>query len=277
MPDPILITGCSTGIGRAVTLALLDRGHTVYATARRPETLAELEAKGAIALALDVTDEESMKAAVDAIEKEHGAVGTLINNAGFAQYGAFENVPLADARRQLDTNVFGLARLTQLVLPAMRAAGRGRIVNVSSMGGRLTFPLGTWYHVSKHSVEALSDTLRQEVRQHGIDVVLIEPGGVRTSFEATMDARYVSESEGPYAALERAGRRYFGEAYSSRWAVSPDRAAKAFVKAVEARRPRHRYLGTAAGKASVHLRRLGGSRLWDWIVRRLFAGAAKRA
>lgn len=277
MPDPILITGCSTGIGRAVAVALLDRGHTVYATARRPETLAELEVKGAIVFALDVTDEKSMRAAVGAVEKDHGAVGTLINNAGFAKYGAFENVPLEEARHQLETNVFGLARLTQMVLPAMREAGRGRIINVSSMGGRVTFPFGTWYHVSKYAVEALSDTLRQEVRQHGIDVVLMEPGGVRTSFEATLDAEYVSESEGPYAALERAGRWYFQRFYASRWAVTPEKAAKTFVKAVEARRPRHRYLGTAAAKTSVHLRRLGGSRMWDRIVRRLFTKAAKRA
>ena len=277
MNDPILITGCSTGIGRAVALALLDRGHTVYATARLVDTLAELEAKGARVLALDVTDEASMAAAVQAVEAEYGSVGTLINNAGFAKYGAFENVPLDEARRQLETNVFGLARLTQLVLPAMRKAGRGRIINVSSMGGRVTFPLGAWYHVSKHSVEALSDTLRQEVRQHGIDVVLMEPGTVRTAFDATMDAEYVSEAEGPYAALEVAGRRYFGEAYRSRWAVTAEKAARPFVKAVEARHPRHRYLSTTVGKFSVHLRRLGGSRLWDAIVRRLFAGAARRA
>jgi NAD(P)-dependent dehydrogenase (short-subunit alcohol dehydrogenase family) len=275
--DPILITGCSTGIGRAVALALLERGHTVYATARSIDTLADLEAKGARTFALDVTDEDSTKTAVDAIEAEYGAVGTLINNAGFAQYGAAEYVPLEDARRQLDTNVFGLARLTQLVLPAMRAAGRGRILNVSSMGGRLAFPFGAWYHVSKHAVEAFSDTLRQEVRQFGIEVVLLEPGGVRTAFESTMDAAYVSESDGPYARLERAGRRYFREFYATRWAVTPEQAAKPFVKAVESRRPRHRYLSTAAAKTSVHLRRLGGSRLWDWIVRRLFAGAEKRA
>ncbi|MCJ7827453.1 MAG: SDR family NAD(P)-dependent oxidoreductase, partial [Demequinaceae bacterium] len=176
-----------------------------------------------------------------------------------------------------ETNVFGLARLTQLVLPAMREAGRGRIINVSSMGGRLTFPLGTWYHVSKHAVEALSDTLRQEVKGLGIDVVLMEPGGVRTSFESTMDTEYVSESEGPYAALEKAGRWYFAEVYRSRWTVTADKAARTFVKAVEARRPRCRYLSTAAGRTSVNLRRLGGSRLWDWMVRRQFAGAAKRA
>ncbi|MBN2176547.1 MAG: SDR family NAD(P)-dependent oxidoreductase [Demequinaceae bacterium] len=276
MNDPILITGCSTGIGRAVALALLDRGHTVYATARRVETLADLEAKGARILPLDVTDEKSMTAAVRTIEAEYSAVGTLINNAGFAKYGALENVPLDEARRQLETNVFGLARLTQLVLPAMRKAGRGRIINVSSMGGRLTFPLGAWYHVSKHAVEALSDTLRQEVRGFGIDVVLMEPGAIRTEFGTTLDAEYVRDADGPYAGLEAAGRKYFGDAYKSRWTGTADEAARAFVRAVEARRPKHRYLSTAMGKFSVNLRRLGGSRLWDAIVRSQFAGAAKK-
>ena len=205
MNDPILITGCSTGIGRAVALALLDRGHTVYATARRVDTLADLEAKGARILPLDITNEKSMAAAVRAIETEYGAVGTLINNAGFAKYGAFENVPLDEARRQLETNVFGLARMTQLVLPAMREAGRGRIINVSSMGGRVTFPFGTWYHVSKHSVEALSDTLRQEVRGFGIDVVIMEPGGVRTSFEGHHGRRVHQRVRGPVCHARESG------------------------------------------------------------------------
>jgi short-subunit dehydrogenase len=185
-------------------------------------------------------------------------------------------VPLDEARRQLETNLFGLARLTQLVLPAMREAGHGRILNVSSMGGRLTFPLGAWYHVSKYSVEALSDTLRQEVRRFGIDVVLMEPGTVRTEFDSTLDAEYSSDAEGPYGELEAAGRHYFGEAYRSRWAITADKAARPFVRAVEARRPKHRYLSTALGKFSVNLRRLGGSRLWDALVRNQFSGAAKR-
>lgn len=274
--DPILITGCSTGIGRAVALALLERGHTVYATARLVETLADLEAKGAKILALDVTDEDSMTAAVQKVESEYGAVGTLINNAGYAKYGAFENVSLDDARQQLETNVFGLARLTQLVLPEMRAAGRGRIINISSMGGRLALPLGAWYHASKHAIEALSDTLRQEVRAFGIDVILIEPGAVRTAFDATLDAEYTSDTDGPYSSLEAAGRQYFGSAYRSRWAVSAAKAARPIVRAVEARHPKNRYLSTAIGKTSVHLRRLGGSRLWDGIVRRQFEGAARR-
>lgn len=277
MSDPILITGCSTGIGRAVALALVARGHTVYATARRRETLDDLKAAGAHVLALDVTNERSMVAAVEAIEAKHGAVGTLINNAGFAKYGALENIPIAEARRQFETNVFGLARLTQLVLPGMRQAGRGRILNVSSMGGRLTFPLGAWYHASKWAVEALSDTLRQEVSEFGIEVVIIEPGPVRTAFDATLDAEYVTGGDGAYADLEAAGRTVFGNAYAGRWTITPERAARHFVRAVEAKRPRRRYLSTAVGRVSVHTRRLGGSGVWDTMVRSQFRPALQAA
>jgi NAD(P)-dependent dehydrogenase (short-subunit alcohol dehydrogenase family) len=150
--DPVLVTGCSTGIGRATAERLLDGGHTVYATARRPETLAALEVRGAHVLALDVTDEASMRTAVEIVESAHGAVGALVNNAGYGVYGPVEEVDLDAARAQFETNVFGLGRMCQLVLPGMRRAGRGRIVNVSSMGGRIVFPTGGWYHASKYAV-----------------------------------------------------------------------------------------------------------------------------
>src|SRR5688572_4408696 len=184
--DPVLVTGCSTGIGRAVAQALLASGHTVWATARRPETLADLAEAGAHVTSLDVTDEGSMRTAVDEVEAAHGAVGTLVNNAGYGEYGAVEEVSLDKVRAMFETNVFGLARMCQLVLPGMRAAGRGRILNVSSMGGRMTFPLGGYYHASKYAVEALSDALRVEVRPFGVDVVVLEPGVTRSSFEATI-------------------------------------------------------------------------------------------
>src|SRR5687768_15581696 len=154
---PVLITGCSTGIGRATAERLAARGWTVYASARRPETIADLT--GCRQLQLDVTDETSMKAAVKAILDEHPAIGALVNNAGYGIHGAFETIEVEEARRQFETNFFGLARLSQLVLPSMREAGAGRIVNVSSMGGKITFPGGGYYHASKHAVEALSDAL----------------------------------------------------------------------------------------------------------------------
>ena len=178
----VLVTGCSSGIGRATAGMLARSGWPVYATARRPEALSELEELGCQALQLDVTDDASMRGAVDAVERVHGAVGVLVNNAGFSQSGAVEAVSPDQARRQFDTNFFGPARLCQLVLPGMRAQGWGKVVNIGSMGGRLTFPGGGYYHASRAYLEALSDALRFEVAGFGIDVVLLEPGFIRTGF-----------------------------------------------------------------------------------------------
>ncbi len=269
--DPVLVTGCSSGIGRATAQALVAAGHTVYATARRPETLADLQAAGARTLALDVTDEDSMKTAVAAVEDEHGTVGTLVNNAGYGVYGPVEEVAMDDVRRQFETNVFGLGRLTQLVLPGMRAAGGGRVVNVSSMGGRLVYPTGGWYHASKYAVEALSDALRVEVKPFGVDVVLVEPGLIRTEFESVASGGLSPEAaSGPYAVLRRTSDEVMRRGYSSRLGAEPSAVADVIVRAVAARRPRSRYVVTPAAKAQVQLRRLGGDRLWDAFVGRAY-------
>ncbi len=271
--DPILLTGCSTGIGRATAELLARRGHTVYATARKPETLAELVDHGARALALDVTDEASMQAAVDAIVAEHGAVGTLVNNAGYGEYGTIEETSIDAVRRMFETNVFGLARLTQLVLPSMRGAGRGRVVNISSMGGRMTFPLGGYYHASKYAVEAISDALRNEVRGFGIDVVVVEPGITRSNFEETISGSdaLAAQPDSPYAAMVASISEANRDAYSNRMiSASSESVAEAIVKAVESDRPRARYLLTPAAKGMVAARTLGGDRVWDLIVRRQF-------
>src|SRR3712207_6648504 len=180
MPDSasraVLITGCSTGIGHATAARLAAAGWPVYATARRVETLAELEQAGCKTLALDVTDEASMQAAVSEVERDHGAVGVLINNAGYSQSGPIEEIPIDAARRQFETNVFGAMRMAQLVLPKMREQRWGKVVNLSSMGANFTFPGGGWYHATKHALGSLSDALRFEVAGFGIDVVIIEPG-----------------------------------------------------------------------------------------------------
>src|SRR5213083_1227713 len=185
MPDvskAVLITGCSSGIGRATAQRLAGSGWTVYATARRPESIADLEAAGCRTLALDVTDEASMSAAVRAVEEAEGAVGVLVNNAGYSQSGAVESVPIDRVRRQFETNVFGLVRMCQLVLPGMRRQGWGKIVNISSMGGRLVFPGGGFYHATKFAVEAISDALRFEVKGFGVGVTIVEPGLIKTEF-----------------------------------------------------------------------------------------------
>ena len=245
----------------------------MWATARRPDTLADLAAAGAHVTGLDVTDEASMTAAVAEVEAAHGRVGTLVNNAGYGEYGAVEEVDLDKVRTMFETNVFGLARMCQLVLPGMRAAGRGRIVNISSMGGRMTFPLGGYYHATKYAVEALSDALRVEVRPFGVDVVVIEPGVTRSAFGRRSASRTpLRESRTrPYAAMRGRCRRTNTEAYANqRLSVSPESVAEVVVKAVEAARPRTRYLLTPAARAMVTARTLGGDRVWDRIVTRQF-------
>ncbi|MBI4940309.1 MAG: SDR family NAD(P)-dependent oxidoreductase [Actinobacteria bacterium] len=269
--DPVLVTGCSSGIGLATAQRLLTAGHTVYATARRPETLDGLARAGARVLALDVTDEASMRTAVEAVEHEHGAVGALVNNAGYGVYGPVEEVDLDDVRAQFETNVFGLGRMCQLVLPGMRRAGRGRIVNISSMGGRLVFPTGGWYHASKYAVEALSDALRLEVKPFGVDVVVVEPGLIRTEFGTTASHGLAAGDEGSaYGGLRSYADELMANAYRSRAAAEPGVVADAVVKAVQTRRPRTRYVVTAAAKLQVQTRRLAGDRVWDMAMRQAY-------
>lgn len=277
----VLITGASSGIGRATAQRLSRRGDlTVFATARKPAALDELAAAGIRTLALDVTDEESMRAAVAAVTAEHGAVGALVNNAGYGAYGTIEETDLDTVRRQFETNVFGLARMTQLVLPGMRAAGGGRIVNLSSMGGRLVFPAGGYYHASKYAVEAISDALRFEVAPFGVQVSIIEPGLIRTGFGATAADTLASSAEttGPYADLVEATDRQMAQSFASRTlSAGPEAVAAAIEKAVTARRPRTRYVVTPAAGALVHSRRLLGGRAFDAYLRRAFRTRSPRA
>jgi NAD(P)-dependent dehydrogenase (short-subunit alcohol dehydrogenase family) len=261
---PVLITGCSSGIGWAAAISLHAAGLTVYATARQVDALADLARQGIHTLALDVTDEASMTDAVAAVEHEAGPVGVLVNNAGYGLYGPVEQLPMDEIRRQFETNFFGLVRLTQLVLPGMRRRGRGRILNVSSMGGRITLPGGAFYHASKYAVEALSDALRMEVAQFGIDVVLIEPGPVKTPWNdvavASLSAATPTGAGGdpgdgdsvpggsaadgdPYATYKAAVGASFGRTQAGlvgRFGSTSEDIAKVITQAVTARRPRAR-------------------------------------
>lgn len=269
----MLITGCSSGIGRATAARLIGAGHTVYATARRPETLNELEHAGCRALALDVTDEDSMAAAVEAVEQAHGRVGTLVNNAGYGEYGPIEEVAMDRVRRQFETNVVGLARLCQLVLPGMRATGGGWIVNVSSVAGRLTFPASGYYHASKYAVEAISDALRLETKPFGVRVILIEPGLIRTSFADTA-ARTLDQSnraDSAYAPLIRTMNTRMAASFASKAiATGPETVAAVIERALTSARPRARYVITPAARALVNLRRLLPDRAFDTLLRTQF-------
>jgi NAD(P)-dependent dehydrogenase (short-subunit alcohol dehydrogenase family) len=270
----VLVTGCSSGIGRATAERLAERGWTVYATARRPETLADLAAKGCRTLALDVTDEASMVAAVAAVERAEGGIGALVNNAGYSQSGALETVSPADVRRQFDTNVFGLLRLAQLVLPGMRRRRAGRIVNVSSMGGRMSFPGGGVYHATKHAVEAISDVLRFEVAGFGVDVICVEPGLIRTEFGATAAASVPVDGDDAYAAFNAGVARSTRESYDGplgrRLGGGPEAVAAAIERALTSERAPSRVLVTPSARLFVGLRRLLPDRAWDALLARSF-------
>ncbi|HVK26941.1 MAG TPA: SDR family NAD(P)-dependent oxidoreductase [Nocardioides sp.] len=272
MTKTVLITGCSSGIGAATASRLLASGWEVWASARRPETLADLASAGCRTVALDVTDEGSMATAVDAVLDGSGRLDALVNNAGYSQSGALESLDVADVRRQFETNVFGLLRLTQLVLPAMREQRSGRIVNIGSMGGKLTFPGGGAYHASKYAVEALSDALRFEVAGFGIKVVLIEPGLITTNFEAAVAAG-MPTGEGPYAAFNEQVQAATTEAYDgpmARFGGPPEAVAKVIEKALTKASPKPRYTVTISAPAAMAARKVLGDRGWDLAMRTQF-------
>jgi NAD(P)-dependent dehydrogenase (short-subunit alcohol dehydrogenase family) len=270
----VLITGCSSGIGRASALRLVAKGWTVYASARREESIADLADAGCETLTLDVTDTESMRAAVARVEREQGAVGVLVNNAGYSQSGPVEQVEMEAVRRQFETNVFGVIALTQLVLPKMREQRWGKIVNIGSMGGRLTFPGGGYYHATKHALEAISDALRFEVRGFGIDTILVEPGLIVTEFGnaavASMDGVV---HDGPYAEFNAKLAKLTTDTYEGpmkHLGGGPDAVAKAIEKAISRRRPAARVRVTASARLAIAQRRLTPDRVWDAAMRTQF-------
>jgi NADP-dependent 3-hydroxy acid dehydrogenase YdfG len=273
----VLITGCSSGIGHATAQRLNADGWSVYATARRPESIADLAAQGCTTLALDVTDEQSMNAAVARVTEAEGAVGVLINNAGYSQSGAVETVALDAVRTQFETNVFGLLRMCQLVLPGMREQRWGKLVNIGSMGGRLVFPGGGIYHATKYAVEALSDALRFEVRGFGVDVVLIEPGLITTAFGEVASGSVAKGEEGHgdgvYADFNRHVAKVTAEAYEGplvKLGGGPEKVAAAIAAALTAKRPKARYPVTPSAHLLIGQRRLTPDRVWDLMMRAQF-------
>jgi len=268
----VLVTGCSSGIGRATALHLAARGHAVYASARRPDSIADLEQHGCKLLALDVTDETSRQEAVHAVEAEHGAVGALVNNAGYSQSGAVESVPLDEVRRQFETNVFGLVRMCQLVLPGMRTQRWGRIVNVSSMGANFTFPGGGFYHATKYAVEAISDALRFEVKGFGVDVVIVQPGLIRTGFGevAATAVGHANDEGGAYtsfnARVAQATRDIYVKGPARHLGGGPETVAKTIERAITAKSPRIRYRVTPSARLLIGQRALMTDRMWDRVM-----------
>jgi NAD(P)-dependent dehydrogenase (short-subunit alcohol dehydrogenase family) len=265
-----LITWASSGIGRATAVAFQQAGFITYATARKERDLAGLRALGCRTLRLDVTEEASMQQAVRTIEGAHGGLDVLVNNAGYGQMGPLEELSLDALQRQFETNVFGLVRLTQLVLPGMRNRRQGRIINVSSMGGEFTTPLGGAYHATKYAVESLSDALRFEVKSFGIEVVVIQPGPIRTRLgEDTMD-QLRSDPGSPYAAMVKGLGEMSRKSFATGQGMgTPEQVARVILSAAQAKRPRTRYKITAMAHVMPLLRHLLPDRTWDAMWRRM--------
>lgn len=266
-----LVTGGSSGIGEQTALRLQDAGFTVYAVARRVERMQSLVDRGITAFAMDVTDDDSMVAGVDRILAAHGRVDVLVNNAGYGSYGAVEDVPLDEARRQFEVNVFGLARLTQLVLPAMRAQHAGRIINISSIGGKFYEPFGAWYHATKFAVEGFSDSLRMELRPWGIAVVLIEPGPILTEWsEIARDSLLERSGQTAYGPHARRAHRVLTEFDKPGRASTPDAVARKIVKAATTKHPAARYPVGRGARMITTSRDLAPDRIYDQVVSRVF-------
>jgi NAD(P)-dependent dehydrogenase (short-subunit alcohol dehydrogenase family) len=272
-----LVTGGSSGIGACTVEQLLDAGFTVYTVARRVERMQPLADKGAHVFAMDVTDDASMVAGVGRIIEEQGRIDVLVNNAGYGSYGAVEDVPIDEARRQFEVNVFGLARLTQLVTPHLRAQGSGRIVNISSIGGKFYEPFGAWYHATKFAVEGFSDCLRMELKPFGIDVVLIEPGPIITEWNEIARDSLLERSGGTdYAKYARRAHKVLTEFDKPGRASTPEAVARKIRKAATTRRPAARYPVGRGARIVTGSRDHLPDRLYDQVVSRLYGSRQAR-
>lgn len=276
-PPVALVTGASSGIGEATALKLHALGYTVYAAARRLNCMQSLVAAGVHVVAMDVTDDDSMRAGIQEIIARSGRIDVLVNNAGYGAYGAVEDVSIDEARQQFDVNVFGAARLTQLALPHMRKQRAGSIVNITSMGGKIHTPLGAWYHGTKFALEAISDCLRLEVAPFGIDVVVIEPGGIKTEWaRIAADHLRATSGQGAYACQARAmAESMVGEASRKRQSP-PQLIADTIAKAVTARRPKTRYAVGFGAKPMIFMRRWLSDRAFDSLMR-MATGISRKA
>jgi NAD(P)-dependent dehydrogenase (short-subunit alcohol dehydrogenase family) len=265
MKNVILITGASSGMGKDFAIELLKDGNTVYGAARRVDKMDDIKALGVKVLEMDVTDEASMVKGVESILKAEGRLDVLINNAGFGSYGALEDVSISDAKYQLEVNVFGAARLIQLALPSMRKHKYGRVVNISSIGGKVALPFGGWYHASKFALEALSDTLRNEVKQFGIDVVVIEPGGIQSEWSGIAMDNLVKVS----------GNTVYGE-MAKKLAGSlrdvdgkvpgPEVITRLVKEAINGKQPKTRYSGGYMAGPLLFMRKLLSDRMLDKMI-----------
>ena len=265
-----LVTGASSGMGKATAEQLLKDGYTVYGAARRVEKMADLADQGAIPIKMDITKDEEIVAAVKGITAEQGGVDVLINNAGFGMYGAMEDTSIDDARYQFEVNLFGLARLTQLVLPYMREQRSGTIVNISSMGGKIYTPLGSWYHATKHALEGWSDCLRFELAPFGIKVIIIEPGIIRTEFADVMVGPMLERSgDTPYSDMAQKMAEASRDSYEQGNGSPPTVVSETISKALKSNNPKTRYAVGENARSLIALRKWGGDRVFDRAISRM--------
>lgn len=267
MKKIILITGASSGMGKDFALSLLKKGHIVYGLARRVDKMKEIVQAGGKAIAMDVTDESQIQNAVDQVMKEQGRIDVLINNAGYAVYGPVEEVPIDVARRQFEVNIFGLASLTQKIIPIMRENKSGTIINISSIGGKMYTPMGAWYHATKHALEGWSDCLRLELEPFGIDVVIIEPGGIATDFYKVFQEKLQGDTKnGPYASALRKLIKSIKEMNEKGRLSPPSVITKLIDKVVNSKKPKTRYAAGAYAKLLIFMRKYLGDRIFDKII-----------
>lgn len=265
MKKVILITGASSGMGKVFAQDLAKEGHIVYGAARRTDLLDDLKQKGVHTLTLDVTNDESMKSCVQTILEKEGRIDVLVNNAGYGSYGTIEEVSMEEAKRQLDVNVFGLARMTQLVLPGMRKQKSGKIINISSIGGKIATPFGAWYHASKFAVEGMSDSLRLEVAPFGIDVVVIEPGGIKSEWATIAYDNLIKTTENTaYKDMADKFKKAFETTVSKN--AEPEVISRLVSKAISAKRPKTRYVGGYMAKPALFFRKWFGDRTMDKVL-----------
>ena len=267
MNKVILITGTSSGIGKDTALSLIKEGHVVYGAARRLEMMQDIIQAGGHAIKMDILKERNIDDVVNQIVKEQNRIDILINNAGYGLWGAVETISIAEAKRQFDVNIFGLAYLTKKIIPLMRKQKSGKIINMSSMGGKVYTPFGAWYHATKYALEGWSDCLRMELKNFGIHVILIEPGVIKTEFQDVMMDSTVERSIGtPYEKKLRALKKATQEMYARGIGSPPSTITKLIIKAINSNNPQRRYVGGLFAKPMLLIKKWFGDKIYEKAI-----------
>ena len=267
MKKVILITGASSGIGKDTAISLIKHGHVVYGAARRLEMMQDIIQAGGHAIKMDILKEKNIDDVVNQIIKEQSRVDVLINNAGYGLWGAVETISIDEAKRQFDVNIFGLAYLTKKIIPIMRKQKSGKIINMSSMGGKVYTPFGAWYHATKYALEGWSDCLRIELKSFGIDVILIEPGVIKTEFQDVMMDSTVERSIGtPYEKKLKALEKATQEMYARGIGSPPSTITKLIIKAINSHNPKRRYVGGLFAKPMLFIKKWFGDKMYEKAI-----------